>query len=238
MNAARSLLATRQFVTTLAVMAIAGLAFPPFALAASSAAVDGLVRVESSQLNEMRLRPGADLSAYRQVLIDPVDVAIHPEWLGDMNRARARRVTPGDAQHLASEAAASLSAIVGEAFQARGYGVVATPGPGVLRLSVRVSDLYVNAPEEIAGPGRRLYAREAGSATLLFEARDAATGELLLLAVDPGIARVIGGLTRATAVSNRFWFDALYRRWVKDCSNEISARGKTLASAPSPGSKQ
>lgn len=237
MNTARSL-AKRDFAVALATMVISGTAFPPFALAASSAAVDGLVRVESSQLNEMRLRPGADLTIYRQVLVDAVEVAVHPEWLSDMNRARARRVTPADAERLALDAAASLSEFIGAAFQARGYGVATAPGPGVLRLSVRISDLYVNAPEEIAGPGRRLYAREAGTATLLFEARDAATGETLFSASDPRTARVLGGLTRATAVSNRFWFDALFRRWAKDCANEISAREKTLASAPSPASKQ
>jgi hypothetical protein len=237
MNAPRSS-AKRRFALAMAAIAISGLPFLPLAPAAGSSTLDGLVSVESSQLAQVRLRPGADLSAYRQVLIDPVNVAVHPEWLGDMNRASARRVTPADAERLALDAAASLYEIIGEAFRTRSYGVATTPGPSMLRVSVRVSDLYVNAPAEIAGPGKRLYARDIGTATLLFEARDAATGELLFSAVDPGTARGLGHLTRASGVSNRFWFDALFRRWVKDCANEISARGKTLASAPSPGSKQ
>jgi hypothetical protein len=191
------------------------------AAGADSAAADGLVRVQSRTLDEFYLRPGADLSRYRRVVIDAARVEFERGWLKRMNETRdvTRWLTTDDAQRIAGDAAARMDAAVAAAFTAQGYEIVATPGPGVLHLSPRVVDLYVNAPD-VPAPGiqRGFVYEDAGDATLRLEARDADTGALLARVVDRNTAREVGRFDRATSVSNLFWFDAMFRRWMAECA--------------------
>jgi hypothetical protein len=43
--------------------------------------------------------------------------------------------------------------------------------------------------------------------------------------VHRGTAREIGRINAANDVSNRFWFDTLFRRWTADCIAEFEAGG-------------
>ena len=60
--------------------AIGGAAFAAEPQAASEAVREGLVAVQSRNLDELYLRPNADLAAYRKVLIDPVRAEIRSDW--------------------------------------------------------------------------------------------------------------------------------------------------------------
>lgn len=215
----------RTTLNCLALLVLAGL-FP----VAASGAVDspeatGLLRVPSHQLDEFQLRPGAGLAGYRSVLIDPAQVSMHEEWLKDMNygRAGARRIGTDEAKRISDEAATSLRTAVAGAFRARGFEIAAAPGPGVLRLSPRISPLYVNAPEALASGTTKLFVREAGEATLILEARDSSSGVLLARVVHRDRASTTGGFSRASDVANRFWFDGLFSRWAANCASEFAA---------------
>jgi uncharacterized protein DUF3313 len=194
-----------------------------------AATQEGLVAARSKNLDELHLRPNADLAGYRKVLIDPVQVEFAKDWLAHMNaynRSPSRWITPDEARRIAEESAASLQTAVTEAFKARGYEIVATPGPGVLRLSPSATELFVNAPDGLSPWRTRTFTREAGDAKLLLEARDAETGTLLARVFHRGIAREVGRLNLANEVSNRFWFDALFSRWAANCADEF-AGGKS-----------
>src|SRR6266704_1863612 len=129
--------------------AIGGAAFAAEPQAASEAAREGLVAVHSWHLDELYLRPNADLAAYRKVLIDPVRAEIRSDWQRNLN--------------------------------------------------------YTRNVSRWVGP------------------RDAVTGTLLARVVHLGIAREISRLDRASDVSNRFWFETLFRRWASDCIAEFEA---------------
>src|SRR5712675_2848406 len=135
------------FVLCVAVLGAAACAAQP--QTPSEAAREGLVAVQSRYLDELYLRPNADLSAYRKVLIDPVRAEVRSDWQKNLNYTRnvSRWVGPEDAKRMAAEAAASLESIVTQTFKARGYEIASAPEPGVLRLSARIADLYVNAPD-------------------------------------------------------------------------------------------
>src|SRR5436190_24314774 len=122
---------------------------------AAPATSDGLVSVRSWNLDELYLSPNADLASYRKVVIDPVQVAFRKDWNRDFvdPHASIRRLTQDDVRRIADETASTLQSAVAEAFKARGYEVAAVPGPGVLRLSPSVADLYVNAAENLASGG-------------------------------------------------------------------------------------
>jgi hypothetical protein len=206
-------------------LAVAGCAVPP--PGATQAMKEGLVAVHSPTLDELYLRPDADLPGYRKVMIDPVPVDVRNDFLTQThayNRIQAPSVYPyRDALGLVKEMAATLESSVAEAFKARGYEIVEGPGPGVLRLSPGIGELYVNAPDRLSPWRTRTFTRDAGQATLYLEAHDAVTGTLLGRVVHHAIARELSRINVADDVSNRFWFDTLFRRWAENCVAEFQA---------------
>jgi hypothetical protein len=211
------------FIVCVAVLGGAACAAEP--QAASQPAGEGLVAVQSRNLDELYLRPNVDLAGYRKVLIDPVRAEVRSDWQKNLNYSRnvSRWVGPDDAKRTAAEAAASLESIVTQTFKERGYEIATAPEPGVLRLSARIADLYVNAPDRYSPWTVKTFTRDAGQATLVLEARDAVTGALLARVVHHGTAREISRINPASDVSNRFWFDTLFRRWAADCIAEFEA---------------
>ena len=211
------------FVLCVAVLGAAACAAQP--QTPSEAAREGLVAVQSRYLDELYLRPNADLAAYRKVLIDPVRAEIRGDWQKNLNYTRnvSRWVGPDDAQRIAADVASTLESTIAETYKARGYEITAAPEPGVLRLSARIADLYVNAPDRVSPWTVKTFTRDAGQATLVLEARDAVSGALLARVVHHGTAGEISRINPASDVSNRFWFDTLFRRWAADCIAEFEA---------------
>src|SRR6266702_5868231 len=138
-----------QALFILCVAMIGGAAFAAEPQAASQAMDEGLVAVQSRNLDELYLRPNADLAGYRRVLIDPVRAEVRSDWQKNLNYTRnvSRWVRPDDARRMAADAAASLESAITQTYKARGYEIAAAPEPGVLRLSASIADLYVNAPD-------------------------------------------------------------------------------------------
>lgn len=200
----------------------AGAATPPTGPVGS----DGLAPMKASRLDEFSVRPNTDLTSYRKVMVEPAQVEFKRNWLRDINRTRdlSRWLVPSDQQEIADNSAASLHAVVVDAFKARGYEIVTAPGPGVLRVSPRVADLYVNAPDVASPYMQRLSSIDAGEATLILEVRDSANGTLLARVVDRGTARELSPRANpAFAVTNQFWFDALFRQWTREWIAEFDA---------------
>jgi len=191
----------------------------------SQAAAEGLAAVHSMQLDELYLRPNADIAAYRKVLIDPVRAEVSSDWQRNLNYSRnvSRWVGPDDVKRVAADAASSLKSVIAQIYKERGYEIAAAPEPGVLRLTASIADLYVYAPDRYSAWTVKTFTRDAGQATLLLEARDAVTGTLLARVMHRGIAREVTRVNTASDVTNRFWFDTLFRRWTADCIAEFEA---------------
>jgi len=204
-------------------VALAGVAMAQ-ANAEPAVTVDGLVAVKSRSLDEVALRPGVDLSTYRSVIVEPARAALRKDWLKDLNTTRGptRWLTREDAQQITDEAALRLSAMTSMVFQERGYEIAAAPAAGVLRLSLVITDLDVNAPDEPMPGIVKYFVRDAGQATIALDVRDAASGALLARVVDRGTASEIRQINRATNVTNEFWFDALFRQWATACATIVS----------------
>jgi hypothetical protein len=181
---------------------------------------EGLVQVKSRNLDAVYLLPGADFRDYSKIMIDPVQVSFRKDWVKEANRSRgaSRRINDQDAQQIAQAARSGFETIFAAAFKAKGYEVVDSAAPDVLRLSPAIANLYLNAPLPTAGPGvSRTYTVEAGEATLALEARDSTTGAVLGLAVDRSATRRSGPTTMTTSTSNRAEFEDLFKRWADIC---------------------
>ncbi|HXU56210.1 MAG TPA: DUF3313 family protein [Casimicrobiaceae bacterium] len=199
-------------VMTAALASATALAAPYGATA--PAGYDGLVAVQARNLDKLYVRPNADLSRYQKVMIDPVTVEFSKDWNRNVNDSRyTTRVRPEDARRIADQTTANLGGILAEALTTRGYQIVTAPGPGVLRLSPHVTDLYVNAPDVYPPGVTKSYTRDAGEATVTLEARDASNGTLVAVVSDHATAQDMLRLSRANDVTNTFWFDGMFRRF-------------------------
>jgi hypothetical protein len=160
-----------------------------------------------------------------QVLIAPVAVQFAPNYLRNVNedRARTERIGPADAERIRADMAASLQAALDSAVRARGFEVVNAPAAGVVQLSARIDDLFVNAPETYTGFGKS-YTRDAGRATLSAEGRDTATGAVRLQTERRATAGDNARIEYTSDVTNRLWFDTLFRNWADEVAKELAAR--------------
>jgi len=185
---------------------------------------EGLVEVKSKKLDDVYLRPQADFRGYTKVMIDPTEVSFKKNWQRDQNRDRmslTSRVDDRDARRILDEAQQSFQRLFAEAYAKEGYEVVTTPGPDVLRLSTAIVNLDVVAPD-VMEPGRtRTYSREAGEATLVLEAKDSLSGELLGRAVDNRETTDMGPFIR-NSVTNTAAFEQVFARWAQASADGLA----------------
>jgi hypothetical protein len=139
---------------------------------------------------------------------------------------------PDDERKIASDLAADLGLVVADVFRARGYEIAAAPGPGVLRLTPSVTDLYLNAPDVSSSITTRLFNVDTADATLVLEARDAVTGNLLARVVDRSTVHELKRVNRVSDVSNLFSMDAAFRQWTANCVKEFQGWERVSSSAP------
>jgi len=186
---------------------------------------DGLARVESAGFDEFYLRPKTDLAGYRKVMVDPAQVSMKQGWLKHINSTKdvTRWITAMDVKRIIDGANQTLEGSVTRAFRGRGYEISTAPGPGVLRLSPSVPDLWLNAPDIQAADPARFASVDAGDATLILEARDSVSGAVLARVVDRNTARQTFRLNPTTTTSNVFWFQMIFESWATKCAREFEA---------------
>ena len=210
-----------------------------------------LVKAKSRRFDALHLLPGADFRGYTKVMLDPAPVAYAEGWRRDVNQTMdlMRRTTTGEAKQIAEQAGTDLGRIFASAFARAGYAVVTTPGADVLRLSPRIVDFRITAPENLTtSPRTRVYAADAGEATLVLRFHDSMTGALLGRVVDRRTAGDRGDFgNRArlrpgypiSTVSNRSDFDVLFGTWARlsiETFAELKAQSPVapVATAPEP----
>ena len=160
------------------------------------------------------------------VVVEPVKAQVDRNWLYDVRESRAKpgSVSEADVDRIAADMASSLRSELDKALRAQGFDVV-PGGAGTVRLTASIEELRVNAPDRQAA-GVRSYSREAGRAMLRAEARDA-TGAVLLQSQERAEAGDSGGrFQRADDVTNRFWFEAMFRDWATGIAKELRAKSR------------
>ena len=207
------------------------------ALAASApASWDGLNKVRSTKLQHVYLLPGADFRPYTKVMLDPTEVAFKKNWARDLNsrsiRGPSSRITDADVERTVEEGGKAASDIFSRAFAAGGFPVVTTPGPDVLRVRTAVVNLTVTAPDRMTSGRSSTYAGEAGTATLVVEARDSVSGALLARVVDPQVVGDSGIMINRTSVVNRADFRLQAERWAKATVSGLQQLRTTSAANP------
>ncbi len=202
------------------------------AVAAPAATWDGLTEVNSRQMGNAFLLPGADFRPYAKVMLDEPEVAFRNNWLRDVNRSSSvGRVTQADADRILATTAVNTTDIFTEEFKRAGYDVVTSPGPNVLRVRIGVIDLFVNAPDVRSAGRSRTFTTNAGEATLVLEARDSQTNALLGRTIDRRETRGMPG--QANRVTNTSEFRRLAQTWARISAGKLVAL-KAVSPVPDP----
>jgi uncharacterized protein DUF3313 len=159
----------------------------PSAWAQSSATAiqpneEGLVPIHVAGLDHVLARPGANLSGYDKVMLDPVEVSFSKSWKPD---SAGGPITSAERQTIRDR----LSRIVREELKnelakSGRYSLTDRADTDVLRVRAEIRDLYINAPDlPRAGP-TRTYALSVGEMRLVAELRDGPTGALIARVID------------------------------------------------------
>lgn len=143
---------------------------------------EGLAPVNIKGLDHVYARPGANLSQYKKVMLDPVEVSFSKSWKpdragGPVTAEQRQTIRNGLAKMFRQELTRVLQ-------EDGGYPVVTTAAEDVLRVKAEIRDLYVNAPDFPRSGASRVYALSAGEMRLVAELRDAPTGALIARVVD------------------------------------------------------
>jgi len=182
--------------------------------------VDGLERVKTPKVDVAYVRPDAEFSNYKKVMITSVDVSFRKDWSREhreISQAEQGRIRLG------------LANLFREVFRDElekkgGIPVVKQPGPDVLGVRAQLIDLDITAPDDLRGTNRTIYVTEAGSVTLVGELYDSVTGEILARVADHKIARTnTGQFQIADRVSNSMEARRALRYWASLLRERLTA---------------
>ncbi len=177
---------------------------------------DGLVLKKSKGVDVLYVRPDADFKAYRNVVLDPVEVAFDKSWKPNRDVTSYSRMSAADMEQIREEMASEFRRILAEKLAAGGYDVVARPLDDTLRVSAGLLDVYITAPGTTTAGRTKTYTTSAGRMTLAMELRDGPTGQLLARVVDQHIDNSTWAQW-TTSVSN----SAEFRRTVTDWAERL-----------------
>lgn len=177
---------------------------------------DGLERADFRGIDLAYVRPGATLTRFERVMIDPVEVSFARNWNPRQTGSRLP-LAQKERERIVQEITRLFMTTFGKELErGNGYAVVFEPGPDVLRICAALRDVYVNAPEGLA-PGRaRTYVTSAGQMTLVAELRDSQTGLVLGRVFDRGDAsNVMGGWEMAGSLGTSLGAQRIVADWAR-----------------------
>jgi hypothetical protein len=163
---------------------------------------DGLERRKVKGLDNVYVRPNVVFTPYKSVMLDPTSVEFAKNW--EKSQDSRDRPTAEDMQRIKDKLAQLMREEFTEELVKHGYTVVSAPADETLQVRTAIIDLYINAPDLRSEPGiSKSYTTSAGRMTLVLEARDGPTGQLLARAVDQRDDNHMGGtMTWTNATTN------------------------------------
>ena len=184
---------------------------------------DGLVRVQSKQVDTVYAARGVSLARYKRVMLDPVELAFKLDW-----QKRHPEVSESDVARIRSQGSAVFYEIFSsELTLNNGFPITKLAASDVLRVTASITELDVAATPGTVG-NQRMYVVSPSDLTLFMELRDSTTGALLVRAIDREKGRAVGNLQVEGAVENsaearralELWA-GLLRRALDDARNAV-----------------
>src|SRR5262245_23902626 len=184
---------------------------------------DGLKLVKVKGLDAAYVRPGATMSDYTKIIIDPIQVAFAKDW-DKKSTIYKQKLTPEQLEDIKQRLGRLAVETFAETFSKdNGFQVVTVPGPDVMRFSSAIVDLRPRAVDTTE-PGRRdVYTTSAGSAVLYAELRDSETNQLFARIVDGREARNSGTMRWTNSVENTAQARQMVQDWARILRKRLDA---------------
>ena len=195
--------------------------------------LEGLELVEKDRRGELYADPGIDWSVYDKIQLDKATVAFRKRWQRDQNRNRSFKVKDSDVEKIKT----NLSELFDEVFTEElttngGYEIVDEVADNVMRITPRIVDLDVYAPDTPTTGINRQFTESAGRMTLKLEIYDSVTGDLIVTASDRRESPRRGYMQWTTSVSNNADARRMLQRWATGLRERLDqARSTTTLSA-------
>jgi hypothetical protein len=167
---------------------------------------DGLVQRKTKGVDAVYVRPDVDFKVYRNVVLDPVEVAFAKNWKPNRTGSASQRLSTSEIEKIREEMATEFRRIFTEELAKGGYDIVAQPLDDTLRVFAGLGDVYITAPDTMSGARTRTYTRSTGRMTLAMELRDGPTNQLLARVVDQHVD------------------DRMYAQWTTSVTNSVEFR--------------
>jgi len=218
---------------TLILMILATCIAAPPVLAESGppqVSLDGLELVEKDGRGEIYADPDVDWSVYTDIQLDRATVAFRKNWQRDQNRPpNSFKVKASDMERIKSELSDMFNEVFVEELTGKGdYRMAAESGDNVLRITPKILDLDVYAPDTKTAGMQRSYTNRAGRMTLSLELYDSVTGDLLATASDRRESPERAYMQWTTSASNRADARRMLKGWAKDLRKRLDeARGSS-----------
>lgn len=183
--------------------------------------VDGLEKIKVKAIDLAYARPGATLAAYKSVMLEPVDVSFHKDW--DPTRTGSRlKLSKDERENIRTGVAKIVYDEFAKTLQAKGaYTLAKDAAPDVLRVKVKILNLYVNAPDTMSAGRSRTFTVSAGEMTMFMELYDSETGAVLARVVDRREGRNSGMMQLSSSVVNTGEAGMIASAWARILKNGL-----------------
>ena len=177
---------------------------------------DGLVRTKHKQLDNFYVLPGANLSGYKRIRLDPAEVSFAKNWKpNEMQRNPSARLNDEDIERIRSGVAIEFEKVFREELTKAGYMLSGEDGEDVLRATPMIVNLYISAPDKMT-PGRSTtYVSNTGQLTLVLALSDSVSGQHLVRAVDTHRGRDTGQFQVSSSVFNLATARDAFDKWAQ-----------------------
>lgn len=148
---------------------------------------DGLQLKKVKGLDAVYVRPNVEFAPYKSVMLDAVQIEFAKNWAKDVHSNSTgfkSKPTAEEMQKIKDGLGELMHDVFLEELTKHGYTVVDAPAEDTLHVRTAIIDLWINAPDSNDPGITRTYTASSGSMTLVLEARDGPTGQLLARAVD------------------------------------------------------
>ncbi len=195
---------------------------------------DGLKLVKVKGIDAAYVRPGADVSGYTKIIVDPIHVAFAKDW-DKKSTVYKQKLSTAQLDEIKQKLGKLAEETFGEVLSKdNGYQIVTDPGPDVMRFSAAIVDLWPRAVDT-QEPGRNYtYTTSAGSAVLYAELRDSETNQLFARVVDGREARNSGTFRWTNSVENTAEARAMVQDWGRILRKRLDAVRTSGGTAPAP----
>ena len=147
--------------------------------------VDGLHRVNGTEMAVVYAKPGVDLSQYNRIYLTTPQISFTKNWLRTQNSIPNQTIRTEDMQRIKTELAGLFTGVFKQELQNNGgYVLVDGVAEDVLIVHPAIVDLNILSPDTSGTRGTRGAIASVGSMSLYMELIDSVTGDVMVKAFD------------------------------------------------------